>query len=65
MKLEVARFAPPGVNRATSSFLKNMGPVGSTLEITISALKPWVNATSTCKSIASEDSFKKFPKQKQ
>ena len=29
MKLKVARFAPPGVNRATSGFLKNMGPYGA------------------------------------
>ena len=35
--------------------------MGPTLEITISALNLWVNATLTLKSIASEDSFKKFP----
>ena len=29
MKLNVARFAPPGVNRATSSFFLNMGPYGA------------------------------------
>ena len=29
MKLKVARFAPPGVNRATTGFLKNMGPYGA------------------------------------
>ena len=29
MKLKMARFAPPGVNRATSGFLKNMGPYGA------------------------------------
>ena len=29
MKLKVARFAPPGVNRATTGFFKNMGPYGA------------------------------------
>ena len=29
MKLKVAQFAPPGVNRATTGFLKNMGPYGA------------------------------------
>ena len=65
MKLKVARFAPPGVNRATTGFVENMGPYGAHSGIHYISLNLWVNATLTWKAIASGDSFKKFPKQKQ
>ena len=29
MKLKLAQIAPPGVNRATPGYLKNMGPYGA------------------------------------
>ena len=64
MKLKVARFAPPGVNRATTGFSKIWAPMGLTLEFIMSALNLWINATLTWKPFALEDKFEKFPLQK-
>ena len=44
MKLRVTRFAPPGVNRATPGYLKNMGPHGAHLIL----LHTCLEATGKC-----------------
>ena len=52
MNLKVAQFAPPGVNRATTGFVENMGPYGAHYGIHYISSKPmgkcYLNMENNC-----------------